>query len=167
MAGYDPPIAAALWRLQDCRNRTLELLEAVDPRWIDFPAGGGGNTIGALLYHIAAIELDWLYSEILESDDYPDEIVALFPHDVREEDGRLVGAVGGSLADHLDRLAFVRRHFLEQMRSVDEADYRRVRSLEPYDVTPEWVLHHLAQHEADHRGQLGEVIQVLSRESSG
>jgi uncharacterized damage-inducible protein DinB len=25
----------------------------------------------------------------------------------------------------------------------------------PYDVTPEWVLHHLMQHEAEHRSQIG------------
>jgi uncharacterized damage-inducible protein DinB len=30
-----------------------------------------------------------------------------------------------------------------------------VRSLAEYDVTPEWVLHHMMQHEAEHRGQIG------------
>jgi uncharacterized damage-inducible protein DinB len=34
-------------------------------------------------------------------------------------------------------------------------EFRRVRSLTHYDVTPEYVLHHLMQHEAEHRGQIG------------
>lgn len=32
--------------------------------------------------------------------------------------------------------------------------YQHLRQLSDYDVTPEWVLHHLTQHEALHRGQL-------------
>jgi hypothetical protein len=35
-----------------------------------------------------------------------------------------------------------------------ETDYRRARNFEHYDVTPEWVLHHLAQHEAEHCGEI-------------
>jgi uncharacterized damage-inducible protein DinB len=38
---------------------------------------------------------------------------------------------------------------------MDLADFRRIRSLPEYDVTPEWVLHHLMQHEAEHRSQIG------------
>jgi uncharacterized damage-inducible protein DinB len=33
-------------------------------------------------------------------------------------------------------------------------EFRRPRHLEQYDVTPQWVLHHLIQHEAEHRGQI-------------
>ena len=44
-------------------------------------------------------------------------------------------------------------------------DYRRLRSLPDYDVTPEWVLHHLAQHEALHRGQIFTLKRALERAS--
>jgi uncharacterized damage-inducible protein DinB len=33
-----------------------------------------------------------------------------------------------------------------------------------YLVTPEWVLHHLMQHEAEHRGQI-EMIATLASQS--
>ena len=36
-------------------------------------------------------------------------------------------------------------------------EFRRVRSFADYDVTPEWVLHHMLQHEAEHRGQIGSL----------
>jgi uncharacterized damage-inducible protein DinB len=32
-----------------------------------------------------------------------------------------------------------------------------VHTLADYETTPEWVLHHLMQHEAEHRGQIGEL----------
>ena len=42
---------------------------------------------------------------------------------------------------------------------MDLTDFRRARALALYDVTPEWVLHHLCQHEAEHRSQLGRLIE--------
>jgi uncharacterized damage-inducible protein DinB len=44
---------------------------------------------------------------------------------------------------------------------MDYADFRRLRHLPKYDVSPEWVLHHLLQHEAEHRGQ----INLLKRKA--
>jgi hypothetical protein len=44
---------------------------------------------------------------------------------------------------------------LDAYRRMDLAEFRRVRSLEDYDVTPEYVLHHLMQHEAEHHSQIG------------
>jgi uncharacterized damage-inducible protein DinB len=49
----------------------------------------------------------------------------------------------------------VRGLVLEVYQQMTLEDFRRVRSLPNYDVTPEWVLHHLMQHEAEHRGQIG------------
>jgi uncharacterized damage-inducible protein DinB len=46
---------------------------------------------------------------------------------------------------------------------MDLTEFRRVRSLEYYDVTPEYVLHHLMQHEAEHRSQIGALMTKASR----
>lgn len=34
------------------------------------------------------------------------------------------------------------------------ADFHTVRVCERYDVSPAWVLHHLLQHEAEHRSHI-------------
>lgn len=162
LAGYPGQIAEALWQMEDTRTRTLEQLGPIDPRMVDVAPTGSTNTIGALLYHIAAIELDWLYTEILESDDYPPDIAALFPDDVRDDEGALVRAAGEPIESHLGRLAVVRSHFLQKMQDIGHAEFTRVRSLESYDVTPAWAIHHLCQHEAEHRGQMTELATRLS-----
>lgn len=41
------------------------------------------------------------------------------------------------------------------------ADFHRARRLPQYEVSPAWVLHHLAQHEAEHRGELGSILALL------
>lgn len=73
--------------------------------------------------------------------------------------------MGVPLEAHLSRLSFVRQRFLERLLGVTLADYRRPRSLPDYDVTPEWVVHHLAQHEALHRGQTLTLKRALEDRS--
>lgn len=153
LPGYPEPIAYDLARLEDARGRTLEAVQGLTQAQLDTPPGGGGNAIGTLLYHVAAIEADWLYAEIL-TEDFPEDIAALFPIDVRDENEHLSPVTGTPLEMHLNRLGFVRQRLLERLTDMTLDDYRRPRSLPYYDVTPEWVLHHLAQHEALHRGHI-------------
>lgn len=152
----DPIVGAWLWALQDGRRRLLEALEGVTPAMVDWTPAGGRSSIGTILYHIADIEADWLYVEVLEGD-LPTEVRALFPIPTRDADGRLMHVPGFPLAAHLSRLATVRGLLVDVFRDMPLAEFRRVRSFEPYDVAPEWVLHHLIQHEAEHRGQIGSI----------
>jgi uncharacterized damage-inducible protein DinB len=46
---------------------------------------------------------------------------------------------------------------LDALRNMTPDDLRRPRFVEQYEVTPEWIFHHLMQHEAEHRGQIGEL----------
>ncbi|HMO56013.1 MAG TPA: DinB family protein [Roseiflexaceae bacterium] len=147
-------ITSWLWALDDARRRTLETLAGMDAALIDVPAGPQGETIGMLLYHIAAIEADWLFADVLERE-FPEAVTALFPHDVRDGAGHLSNVIGQSLDEHLARLATVRSYLHRELKSLPDADWRRVRQMTGYTVTPEWVLHHLLQHEAEHRGQIG------------
>src|SRR3990172_13219023 len=86
LAGYQPEIGAALWRLEDTRNRTLRLLSDMPAEYVDLETRG--NSIGTILYHLALIEADWLYAEILE-EPFPDELKNLLPADDRDQAGVL------------------------------------------------------------------------------
>jgi len=153
VAASDPTIASCLGALEDSRARTLTLLADTDPGAIDW-VRDDENTIGTLLYHVAAIEADWLYAEVLEQP-FPPDIIDLFPYDVRETDGRLTPVGGRSLDQHIALLKSVRSRLLTAFQPMSLGDFRRARQLPDYDVTPEWVVHHLMQHEAEHRGQIG------------
>ncbi len=48
--------------------------------------GDGGDTLGTVLYHMALVEVDWVFTDVLDRQDrIPHE---LFPFEDRIEDGR-------------------------------------------------------------------------------
>jgi len=158
--GYPPDLGAALWMMADTRARTLRALDGLPADLIDQVPAGGDNSIGSLLYHLAAIEADWIYADILQAD-YPEWMTELFPDDVRTEGGQLTPVRAATLDEHIERLSSVRNHFLEDIAVVTGDDFRRPRKTESGTTTPEWVLHHLGQHEAEHRGQIQAIRLAL------
>src|SRR5262245_38551397 len=99
----DPIIGVALWGLEDARRRTRQALRGMNPSALDWQLKGGGHSVGTLLYHIAAIEIDWLYSDVL-GQDMPENFGQLFPHDVRDAAGKLTIVKGESLDSLWSRL---------------------------------------------------------------
>jgi uncharacterized damage-inducible protein DinB len=151
---HEPEIARWLWALQDARQRTIEQLAGITQTVIDWMPPDQSSNIGTVLYHIGLIETDWLYAEVLEQP-YPPEIAARFPYEHRDGQGLLTHVQGITLDQHLARLDTVRQMLLHVFKHMSLHEFRRIRRLPDYDVTPEWVLHHLMQHEAEHRSQLG------------
>lgn len=159
---YAPEIGRWIWALQDVRRVTLERIAGIAPPALDL-APQDANTIGTLLYHIALIEADWLYVEAL-GQEFPSELVALFPHDVRDQTGRLTPVPGVGIDEHLARLDTVRRHLLQGFSGMSVQEFRWPRQVSDVIVTPEWVLYHLVEHEAEHRGQISDRRTWAERE---
>jgi uncharacterized damage-inducible protein DinB len=86
----------------------------------------------------------------------------LLPVEHRDAAGILTLVRGETLDQHRLRLAAVRGNLLAALRPMSAAEFERPRRLPDYDVTPAWVLHHLAQHEAEHRAEIASVAARLS-----
>ena len=86
--GYDPEIGRWLWALQDVRRRyTLRLVPDLDPRLVDWEGPDGQeNAIGSLLYHIAKVELGWLYGDLKGLTDLTPAVKPDFPFPSTESD---------------------------------------------------------------------------------
>lgn len=164
LEGYAAPVGYAVSCLEKERERTLEAVAGLSIDQLDACAAGFPNSIGTLLYHIADIERDWLYVDILERD-VPKELLALFPVYHRDKEGRLSVVAGIGLAEHLERLALVRRDLLEQLRQMDLEDFYRTRRLTSYDVNPAWALYHLLEHEAKHGDQIARIRRIVTTQS--
>jgi uncharacterized damage-inducible protein DinB len=160
LARPDPEVDLWLAALEDARKRTLEALAKLLDDAIDKPPRDGASSIGTLLYHVAIVEADWLFDEILGTieTDWPRE---LFPSEMREDQGTLTPFTGESLADHVTRLEKVRALLVETITPMSSDDLHRLNERKHYDVSTAWVLHHLMQHEAEHRSQVGSVRESL------
>ncbi len=163
-ADVDPLVGLWLATFADCRGRTLSVIERIPDGSLETDHPLTGNSIGTLLYHIAQIEADWLFVEVLERE-FPEELVERFIFEVRDENGRLTPVHGIGLASLLELLAMVREYLVATYATLDADELHRARHLEQYDVTPSWVASHLIQHESEHRAELSMVIDWLERGS--
>ncbi|NJK45742.1 MAG: DinB family protein [Pleurocapsa sp. SU_196_0] len=160
LEGFDPIVGYALACLETERERTRVAVTGLSIEALDAEVDGSPNSIGSLLYHIAGIELDWLYAEILERD-IPESYAALFPVEVRDREGHLSAVMGVSASEYLQRLETVRADVLTQLKPMTTEEFYRVRQLPPYDVNPAWVLYHLLEHEAKHAEQIARIRRAL------
>ena len=99
----EPEIGRWLWALQNTRQRTMREIARLTPAMIDWPPGHDDSSIGAILYHLADIEADWLYVEGLARP-IPPEVRAIFPQQARDEQGHLTQVMGDTLEEHVSRL---------------------------------------------------------------
>ena len=152
----DADVARALWTLAEARQRTVRAVADLPDAYLDWLPSAGGHAIGTLLYHIAATEMEWVCLDLLGARDFGPNVGPLLAPGTRDTQGRLVAICGETLATHLARLSATRAHTEAALGTMTTAELRRPRpmALEPRGVTPEWVVHHLAQHEAEHRGQI-------------
>jgi hypothetical protein len=151
----DPEVGRWLSALEEGRRDTLRELEGVSDSWIDLRPPASENTFGTLLYHVALIEADWLFDDVSGISLGDSEAAVWFPLHHRGADGRLTDVRGESLDEHLRRLAAVRTLLIDRLRPMSVTDFHAPRRREHYDVSPAWVVHHLLQHEAEHRSEIG------------
>lgn len=159
--GFIPEIAPWVWGMQDIRERTKRAVEGLSVAQLEQHPPGVPNSIGTLLYHIAGVEIGWLYVEVLEKD-FPADAGDWFNTERdRDDAGKLIHLPGDTPERHLARLDYVRSLFLESFRGMSLENFRRPRSLPEYDVTPEWVIYHLLEHEAGHLAQIKMIKKML------
>ena len=166
--GDDPEVGRWLAALEDGRRDTLRELDGVTSEMVDWYPAAPLNSIGSLLYHVALIEASWVSEEIL-GDPEAMELRALLPWPDREGPGEggqrhLSRIDGQSLDEHRVRLAAIRTYVLDHLRSMTNEDFHRVRSLDSYDVAPDWALHHVIQHEAEHRSHIAWLRDTFAHE---
>lgn len=153
LEGYPPEIAVWLWAMEETREKTKAYVNGISQETVDWAGPEGNeNSIGTLLYHLAAVEMGWLYGDILEQP-FPEED---FPFPMTTK-GRLAPVMGVPLEDHLARLDRCRDIFLDIMKGMTLDHWSRLRSPadEDYSVSPAWAVFHLVEHEAGHAAQIG------------
>lgn len=162
LENYPTEIGMWLWAMEEARKTTKKVVSDISQEIIDWSGPAGNeNSIATLLYHIAAVEMNWLYFDILEQTDlYPENLFPFKPF----QNNRLAIVKGISLEEHLVRLDESRAIFLKHMESSTLKDWSRLRSPEDtdYSVSPAWAVFHLVEHEAGHAAQIAAMKKRAS-----
>lgn len=164
---FHPRIAMLLAQMQDVRGVLLPLAERWEDDELDRPVVPGFMNPGALLLHIAESESWWLRVILAgqgEGDPprLPGDALSPFVLDAEGE------PVAGErpLKDYLAVLESTRAFTRDFLAGLDGealgAEYTfRARDGQDFSFTLEWVLHHLVEHEAHHRGQLALLRRLV------
>ena len=163
-SGYDPAIAPWIWAMEEARRRTLALVSGLDQRTLDWQGPDGlENAIGSLLYHIALVEMSWLFLDV-QLQEFPAEVKADFPYEMATG-GRVTPVRNVPLAVHLNRLSRSREVFLNAFRGMPVEEWHRLRTPDAtsYSVTPAWAMFHLLEHEAGHAAQISALKTRAAR----
>jgi len=164
LPGYEPEIGRWSWALERVRHRTLQLVDGLSQQLVDWEGPAGcENAIGSLLYHIALVEMSWLFMDVLEQD-LPGSLQIEFPHPMATE-GRITHVLSVPAEEHVERLNRCRSLFLEALHGMTWDDWRRLRKPEDvnYEVSPAWAVFHLIEHEAGHAAQISTSKERATR----
>ena len=151
-------------QLEDQTRILLETVNDITPQELEWQPERGMNTIGMLLAHNAAAEVLWTQLGLQGMKTWEMERVPGFFMDM---DGMPIEAdavppehlKGKPLSFYVDLLAKARAYFKETAVTLTDADLEKERTRVRDDGTKReytlrWVLYHMHEHYAGHRGQV-------------
>ncbi len=167
MLGQDghsnPRLAVWIDVLDDVRARTKRYVQGLTAEQLAWHPNPKVESIGTLLLHIAAVEFSYIQEDIMKRP-MGEEWKMAFP--VRFDMPQVSGEPPEFYIGKLDE---VRVQTLEVLGGLTDADLgRMIEPLEPgnsgappVEYSIEWILYHVTEHEAHHKGQVALMKRLL------
>jgi uncharacterized damage-inducible protein DinB len=161
--GFPTGIGYYLSGLNEVRDQLHEALAGMSDEQIARRAVAGAHPIGALVLHIGEAEWWWIQC-VVAGRKMSDDDRRVSHWDVLDDpDG--FAAKGYSAQYCLDAINGIRERTRKDIASFTDDDLDRLFSYEKRGKTVEvslrWVLHHLMDHEAQHKGQILMLKRLL------
>lgn len=123
----------------------------------------GAHQIGGLILHLGEAESGWIHA-IIAGKELDDE-AKKFAHwyDTTETDFAEKGYSARECVERIDKIGEISRRILAEFNDDDlEKTFGYQRSSgERAEASLRWVLHHLIDHEANHKGQISMLKRIL------
>ena len=161
--GLAPGLGFSLSAMEEVRGQLREAVQGMTDENVARRAVPGAHSIGALVLHIGEAEWWWMKC-IIQGHEPTDEDNAKPYWDVLEDPDKF--ASGNYSADFcLDTIDAIRaetRAFLASLNDDDlENVYSYTRGEKTIEASLRWILHHLVDHEAQHKGQILMLKRLL------
>lgn len=154
--GLSTGIGYYLGGMEEVRNQLLVAVKSIPDDLIGKPAFLGAHSIGGLLLHIG--EAEWFWMQMVVSCHQLTEEDQKAPYWDILDDVEAVARNGYSTEFCLKEIEKIRNQTRDVLFSYNDKDLERVITFERRGETTEynlrWILHHLIDHEAQHKGQI-------------
>lgn len=156
-----PRVAFLFSMMARMRSRLLRVVEDLTNEEIDYsPDMERIETIGTLLLHIAAVEWSWIFEDI----DGTEMDYEKWKHAFALREEKVSQLTKKGLKFYLDRLLEVRSEVFVRLRNLDDSNLHTLIDVGPAEVSIEWILFHILEHEAMHIGQIS-ILKRLAKTS--
>lgn len=147
-----PAVALLHATVKDAYRRLKRLLEDVTEEEARYRGPDGSlNSIGALVRHLALVDLRWAFR--IKGEPIPDAFLASYGP-FRAADGRLPEG-GDTLQNLLLKYDRVQQIFRDACLSLQDSDLeRRVQIRDDLEATLRWGIWHVADHSLYHQGHM-------------
>jgi uncharacterized damage-inducible protein DinB len=154
--GLAPGIGYYLSGMEEVREQVREAVKGIDVERFGTPAFLGAHSIGALVLHIGEAEWWWMQCNVAGHQLTEEDSQAPY-WDVLEEPDAF--AKKGYTAEFcLQELDKIRNQTRDTLFGHSDKDLEKIFTFERHgavrDHSLRWILHHLIDHEAQHKGQI-------------
>ncbi len=162
--GLSTGIGYYLGGMEEVRNQVNVAVKSISDDAIGRPAFLGAHSIGALALHIG--EAEWFYMQMVVSGHQLTEEDKQAPYWDVLDDVDKVARNGYTTEFCLKEIEKIRNQTRDVLFSYNDKDLERVISFERNGETTEynlrWILHHLLDHEAQHKGQIFMLKRLMA-----
>ncbi|HEX6046179.1 MAG TPA: DinB family protein [Pyrinomonadaceae bacterium] len=154
--GLSTGIGYYLSGMEEVRSQLVAAVKTIPDDLIGKPAFLGAHSIGALVLHIG--EAEWFWMQMVVSGHQLTEEDEKAPYWDILDDVESVARHGYTTEFCLQEAAKIRNQTRDLLFSYNDKDLDRIIVFERKDKPTEhnlrWILHHLIDHEAQHKGQI-------------
>jgi uncharacterized damage-inducible protein DinB len=156
VSGFTTEIGFYLSGMEEVREQLREAVQGMSDDHLGRPAISDAHAIGALVLHIG--EAEWYWMQCVVSGQEVNNEIRCAPYwDVLKEPQSFSGK-HYSAEFCLNEIKKIREQTHETLAAFSDSDLERIFSIERGGETHErslrWILHHLIDHEAQHKGQI-------------
>jgi uncharacterized damage-inducible protein DinB len=159
---FHPIVAEYFAQMEELRSAVKEYVRDLTPEQLFWQPYEGGNSIGTLLLHLAGTEAYWVRERIggekLTREEWAEYGMEDYP--------KLKSPEGKDVSFYFGKLDAMRERTRLALAKIKGSDLARPHQVEhegkTYTFSVRWVLHHLVDHEAHHKGQFA-ILRRLGK----
>ncbi len=161
--GFTPGIGLCVSGMEEVREQVNKATVDLTNEEIARRAVPGAHSIGALVLHIGEAELWWIQCVVSGRKLTQEERQAPYWDVLKDPDA--FSGKGYSAEFCLNEIRNIRKRTFDVLGGFTDEDLERIFSFERrgvvYEHSLRWILHHLIDHEAQHKGQILMLIRLL------